>query len=64
MLVFYLRNSTLFYMHEQNMTVSFCEYLERFEKAADSREVTVEKLQRYLDELDAALKEDGSLTND
>ena len=56
--------STLFYMQEQNMTVSFCEYLERFEKAADSREVTVEKLQQYLDELESALKEDGSPAND
>ena len=50
--------STLFYMQEQNMTISFCEYLEHFEKAADSREVTMEKLQRYLDELDAALQQD------
>ena len=48
--------STLFCTREQDLTVSFCESLERFEKDAAPREVTIEKLQQYLDELEEALK--------
>ena len=48
--------STLFYTREQDMTLSFCEYLERFEKNAGSREIIIEKLEQYLDELEKALR--------
>ena len=48
--------STLFCTQEQNMTVAFCEYLERLEKVAEPRETIVRKLQQYLDEMDEALK--------
>ena len=48
--------STLFYTREQDMTLSFCEFLERFEKNAGSREIIIEKLEQYLDELEKALR--------
>ena len=48
--------STLFCTREQDLTVSFCEYLERLEKDAGSREVMIEKLQQYLDKLEETLK--------
>ena len=48
--------STLFCTREQEMTVSFCEFLERLEKNAETREVIIEKMQQYLDKLDVALK--------
>ena len=38
------------------MTLSFWEYLERFEKNAGSREIIIEKLEQYLDELETALR--------
>ena len=48
--------STLFYTREQDMTISFCEYLERFEKNAEPRKVIMEKLEQYLKELEEALR--------
>jgi hypothetical protein len=48
--------STLFYTREQDMTISFCEYLERFEKNAEPRKVIMEKLEQYLNELEEALR--------
>ena len=48
--------STLFYTREQDMTLSFWEYLERFEKNAGPRKVTMEKLEHYLDKLEKALR--------
>ena len=48
--------STLFYTREQDMTLSFCEYLERFEKNTGSRAVIIRKVQQYLDELEEALR--------
>lgn len=56
--------SMLFYTLEQDMTLSFCEYLEQFEKGSDSRELTIEKLQRYLDELEEALQQDRRTDKD
>ena len=47
--------STLFCTREQDLTVSFCEFLERLERDAEPREVIIGKLQQYLDELDKAL---------
>ena len=38
------------------MTLSFLEYLERFEKNAGPREIIIEKLEQYLDELEKALR--------
>lgn len=38
------------------MTLSFWEYLERFEKNAGPRKVTMEKLEHYLDKLEKALR--------
>jgi len=48
--------TTLFYTREQDMTVSFCEYLERFIKKSGTRESTIIKLQQYLDKLEEATK--------
>jgi len=48
--------STLFFTKEQDMTVSFCEYLERIEKDAASRQVIIETIQQYLDKLEEAIK--------
>ncbi len=48
--------STLFYTREQDMTISFCEFLERFEKNPGSRDIIIEKLEQYLDELEKALR--------
>lgn len=51
-----LAPSTLFYTREQDMTVTFCEYLQRIEKEAPPREVIMEMLQQYLDKLEEAMK--------
>ena len=48
--------STLFFTKEQDMTVSFCEYLERIEKDAAPRQDTIETIQQYLDKLEEAIK--------
>ncbi len=48
--------STLFFTKEQNMTVSFCEYLDRLEKGAASRTAIIETIQQYLDKLEEAIK--------
>lgn len=48
--------STLFFTKEQDMTVSFCEYLEHIEKDAASRQVIIETIQQYLDKLEEAIK--------
>ena len=52
--------STLFFTKEQDMTVSFCEYLERFEKGAASRQETIETIQQYLDKLEKAIKRNAA----
>ena len=52
--------STLFFTKEQDMTVSFCEYLEHFEKGAASRQVIIETIQQYLDKLEEAMKQNAA----
>ena len=52
--------STLFFTKEQDMTVSFCEYLEHFEKGAASRQDIIETIQHYLDKLEEAMKQNAA----
>lgn len=42
------------------MTVSFCEYLERIEKDAASKQDTIEMIQLYLDKLEEAMKRNAA----